>query len=370
MTDDKRPDEIEERQIARWIDQAGPADEVPEDDVAALTAEARVAWRRMVERRRSAAADAEVADSVDTTGSAGPTAGRSVSRWLPWAAVLVLGVALALLWLAGGGGRMAPDAPVELAQLGQVEVSKGALTLSHPDGATAGPLTLVAGSSVLTGPDGGATLRLSSGVEVRLADTTWATFASGDEIDLRQGAVYLDTDAAAVGTRLAVATPLGVVRDIGTRFAVRYAGSGGSGGSGDEDDRLEVRVRDGAVEVATADATWRAAAGEALTLGGSAPPRRTDAAPYGDAWSWTLAAGPGFEIDGRSLAAFLVWVERETGWRVRYENPKLAAEATEIELHGDLGDLPADQAAFAVLPGAGLEGVLADDGVLVVRTGR
>lgn len=362
MTELGRPDEIEEREIAARIDAAGPADEVPEEDVAALTAEARVAWRRMVERRRAAEVSSDVADRVDSTESTGS---RSVSRWLPWAAILVLSVALALLWLTDGGGRQAPDDTVEIARLGQVEVSKGALTISHPDGATAGPLELVAGSSVLTGPDGGTTLQLVSGVEVRLADTTWATFDSAGEIDLRQGAVYLDTDAAT--TTLTITTPLGVVRDVGTRFAVRYAGSAGFSGEGD---RLEVRVRHGAVEVATADSTWRAAAGEALDLGRSGPPERAALAPHDDAWSWVMAAGPGFEIDGRSLAAFLAWVERETGWRVRYESPRLAVEADEIELHGDLGQMPADQAAFAVLPGAGLEGELADDGVLVVRTAR
>jgi hypothetical protein len=79
-----------------------------------------------------------------------------------------------------------------------------------------------------------------------------------------------------------------------------------------------------------------------------------------------MAAAPGFEVEGRTLGELLAWVARETGWRVRFAEPELAAAADEIVLHGDFGDLRPDQAAFAVLPGAGLEGVLAD-GVLVVR---
>jgi hypothetical protein len=53
---------------------------------------------------------------------------------------------------------------------------------------------------------------------------------------------------------------------------------------------------------------------------------------------------------------------------VRFSEPELAGSADAIVLHGDLNGLRPDQAPFAVLPGAGLEGEL-DDGVLVVRRG-
>ena len=90
-------------------------------------------------------------------------------------------------------------------------------------------------------------------------------------------------------------------------------------------------------------------------------------APYGPGWEWVLAAAAGFEVEGRSLEEFLAWVSHETGWQVRFEDPALAASARPIVLHGAIGNLPPDQAPFAVLPGAGLEGKL-EGKTLVIRS--
>jgi hypothetical protein len=95
---------------------------------------------------------------------------------------------------------------------------------------------------------------------------------------------------------------------------------------------------------------------------------RREAPGHGPAWDWVVATAPAFELEGSTLGELLAWVSRETGWRVRFSEPELAGSADAIVLHGDLNGLRPDQAPFAVLPGAGLEGEL-DDGVLVVRRG-
>jgi hypothetical protein len=93
---------------------------------------------------------------------------------------------------------------------------------------------------------------------------------------------------------------------------------------------------------------------------------RREAPGHGPAWEWVAAAGPPFDIEGRSVADLLGWVSRETGWRVLYEDPGLAAAAEGMVLHGSMGDLRPEQAPFELLPGAGLEGELRG-GVLLVR---
>ncbi|HEX5760947.1 MAG TPA: hypothetical protein VF121_17300, partial [Thermoanaerobaculia bacterium] len=57
---------------------------------------------------------------------------------------------------------------------------------------------------------------------------------------------------------------------------------------------------------------------------------------------------------GATLAEYLGWLARETGWRVVYEDPSLAALAGTIRLHGTIAGMVPDESASVVLPGSGL----------------
>jgi ferric-dicitrate binding protein FerR (iron transport regulator) len=187
---------------------------------------------------------------------------------------------------------------------------------------------------------------------------------SATEVELEAGAVYVDTGSdpspgQASGGHLVVRTPYGTARDIGTRFLVRLD---------PEDAPLSVRVRDGRVELERRGALHEAGGGEEMVVRTDGSFVRREAPGHGPAWDWVVATAPAFELEGSTLSELLAWVSRETGWRVRFSEPELAGSADAIVLHGDLNGLRPDQAPFAVLPGAGLEGEL-DDGVLVVRRG-
>jgi ferric-dicitrate binding protein FerR (iron transport regulator) len=196
-------------------------------------------------------------------------------------------------------------------------------------------------------------LRLAAGTAVRLA--------AAHHLDLERGAIYLDTGAAGGGTPLEVRSPLGTATDIGTRFTVALAEGAGGG--------LRVRVREGAVAVEGAGRRYVAPAGQEVVLRPDGSVARHDVPPYGEAWRWVVAAAPAFAIEGRSVAELLDWVASETGWSIRFADDAVAAEAEAIVLHGSMGELPADEAPFAVLPGAGLEAEL-DRGTLLVRRAR
>jgi hypothetical protein len=77
---------------------------------------------------------------------------------------------------------------------------------------------------------------------------------------------------------------------------------------------------------------------------------REAVAASAEAWSWAIEAAPPFELEGSTLASYLGWLERETGWEIAFANETLAAEATAIELHGDLGPLDPRQTPAEVLP--------------------
>jgi ferric-dicitrate binding protein FerR (iron transport regulator) len=330
----------EEEEIVRGLlEMAGPRPPVPQEDLDAITAAARTAWQEQVRRR-----DAAPAYRPRRTAA------------LALAAALIVAVGLVWWWVSRAPRGPAGVPPPTVAR---VELVTGPVQLETD---TDEARTITTGEPILLGAtlhtdNGRAALRLAGGATVRLDMETRLRFASATALELERGALYVDTGA---GPRAAieVRTPIGTVRDIGTQFAVRIADH--------EKAVLSVQVRDGSVRTEHRGRAYLTPAGQELVLHHDGRAERREVTAHGPAWEWVLEASPGFDIEGRTLREFLGWVSRETGWRVRYADAGLADTAAKIVLHGSIGDLRADRAPFAVLPGAGLEGEL-EDGTLVVR---
>lgn len=351
--DDRRHHD-DDRDVERLLQAAGPRPEIPRDDLDAIVAAGREVWRETVAAR------------------GGERRRRWHGRGGGWAAgvAAVLAVALGVGWWWSAGGRGGSAGPAG----GAAERVATVITAWHaPAGPPAGPdgREVTAGEEVETSSDGGAlprqlALRLTTGTELRVDESTRIRLVSASEVELLEGAVYVDTGPDAGGERrLAVRTAFGTARDVGTRFLValdRQAPGAPPAGS------LTVRVREGRVELARRGEVHRAAGGEEMVVRPDGTVERRAVPVHGAAWSWVVAAAPAFDLEGRTLGELLAWVSRETGWRVRFDDPELQDSADGIVLHGTLGGLRPDQAPFAVLPGAGLEGEL-EDGILVVRRG-
>lgn len=340
----------DEARVRDLLETAGARPELPGEDLEAIVAAARSEWE------------------VRWGGGEGPRGGAaSRRRWVAAAAVLaatlVVAVGVAWWWQ---GARSAGEAPAVVARaervVGPVQVASGESDLrviAAGDPMAAGAWIHTGGAGV--GPLGRLSLRLASGTTVRVDAGSRLRLVSTGVLDLERGAVYVDTGAAqAGGGGIEVRTPLGTARNVGTQFVVRTVG--GAEGS------VRVQVRQGAVEVDRGRATYRAGPGDELVIRGEGPVERREVSPHGRHWEWVIEAAPPFELEGRTLEELLDWVSRETGWRVLFEDDALAASAGEIVLHGSLGELRADEAAFTILPGAGLEGELWG-GALVVRRG-
>jgi hypothetical protein len=331
----------EEEDVRQLLATAGPRPPIPQEDLDAIAAAARGAWQNEVRRRG---------------GIPGRPPGRPVRALvLGLAAALALSVGLAW-WL------LSRTTLVRSATIAQVEAVAGPVHLEAEAGASrpiAARERVALGAVLQSGGGGRASLRLLDGATVRLDVETRLRFAAADVLELERGAIYIDTEDAASSPRaIEVRTPLGTVRDVGTQFAVRVVAP--------ERETLLVRVRDGEVFTEQRGRTYVTAAGQELVLRRDGKLEQREIAPYGSDWDWVMAASPGFDIEGRSLREFLDWVSRETGWRVVLADEELADSAETIVLHGSLGRLRPDQAPFAVLPGAGLDGEL-ENGRLVVR---
>jgi hypothetical protein len=343
MPDPTSPLADDDEAVRRLLEAAGPRPQVPEEDLAAIAATARWAWeaevRRRAKRRRRPA--------------------RLVAAWAAVAAMLAL--SLGLGWWLASRQETAP------AMVAQVEALTGPVHLAlegRPARALAAGESIPGGAVLRTsgggeGPESRASLRLAGGATLRVDAGTRLRFAAAGVLELQAGAVYADTGSGGGAGALAVRTALGTARDVGTQFAVRLEPAAPPA--------MRVRVRDGAVVVERRGRSYRTATGQELVLREDGSVARHEIPAYGPGWEWVMAAGAGFEIEGRTLQELLDWVARETGWKVRFADSDLAAAAQRIVLHGDPGrPLRPDEAPFLVLPGAGLEGEL-HEGVLTVR---
>ena len=311
---------------------AGPREPVPVDRMQRLKAGAHAEWRRQVTTRRR----------------------RHVMMWslggLAAAAALVLG-----LRATTGLGPMAPAA-VEFA----VVESLGSNARLSTDADSRRGAFLKVGDRVAIGPsrlslDGGtASLRLPGGAAVWVDRGSALRVTAGDAVVLEGGAIYIDSGGA---TSLEIRTPLGVVRDVGTKFEVRLTTAA-----------LRVRVRDGAVQVRR-DQQWHdARPGDEIVLAATGAVTRRTVAVDGPEWRWTTDAASPFELEGRSLREFLDWIAGENGWQLEFADAAVEDKARTTTLHGSIQGLTPEQALAAVLPTSGVEHRL-DGTVLSIRLG-
>ena len=211
------------------------------------------------------------------------------------------------------------------------------------------------GDGVETMMGGVAALRLSGGAAVRLDRGTRIRLLSETALALEAGAIYVDSGNAPGAPSLEVRTALGVARDIGTRFEVRFNGSA-----------LRVRVRDGLVRVNHRRQSHEASRGEELTLDGDGSVLRRPVPVFGAGWAWTFPLARPFELEGRSLRDFLDWIAGENGWQLRFADSTVERKSRTTILHGSILGLTPAEALAAVLPTSGVEHSL-ENGVLLVQ---
>lgn len=199
---------------------------------------------------------------------------------------------------------------------------------------------LSTGTVLETGATGRGSLVLADEVSARLDHDTRLVFTAAGEITLERGALYVDAGPGAGSPgRLAVITPAGSIRHVGTQYEARLL-----------DSSLRLRVREGRVEWQShAGRREQGTSGEQLTISHDGAVERAPALPYGETWDWITESSPGIVIEGLPLEAFLAWAARELGWEVAYASPEVAVEAAGVVLHGSIEGLTPRQALDAVL---------------------
>jgi hypothetical protein len=329
--------EDDEREVKDLLVAAGHRPPVPAEDLAAIQAAARVEWLQLVAAEHGR--------------------GSRARAGLALAASVLIALLLGWWWTT----QKAPGVVEVVASVERVtgavrveEGQPGAEAMSVGTRLPAG--ALLETSDRIGQPVARLALRLSGGTSLRLDSGTRVRLVSSERLELERGALYLDSGAA--GAALEIDTAFGTVHDIGTQFEVRLS---------EDSEAVRVRVREGKVALDAEGASHAAAGGEELSLRRDGSVVRATVERHGPDWNWVLAAAPSFEIEGRSLPAYLDWIGRETGWDIRYESAVLEASAKAIRLHGTIADLTPEESLSLVLPGSGLAYALEDGTLLVTR---
>ena len=308
----------DEQATAHLLHLAGPRPEVSAERAARVRAAVHERWQAGTRRRR-------------------------IHRGVWAAAALVATAASVAWWLRPVSVDPAPLGDV-VARVERVEGTPGALV---PGGAVR------ARDWIVTDATARAALRLGDGTSIRIDRASRARLVAPTVIDLAAGAVYLDTGRDS--THLEVRTAFGTAHDIGTQFEVRLDSAA-----------VRVRVRSGIVELRRGGESVSARAGTELTVSSGGATHRAIPANAPD-WAWAVDLAPVFEIEGRTVSAFLDHVAREQGWTVRYADAALTRDASSIILHGSVADLSPLEAIAVALPASGLSHRLDDDVLLVFR---
>jgi len=184
-------------------------------------------------------------------------------RRLKWAGAVLLSAAAAVLLLRAGSWMSARPEGGALVSINVSPAGQGA-ALRAGNRAEALPerAELASGQRIETPPDGGASLRLSTGTAMDLAgSTSFRVDSQGmlERFSLQRGELSAHVAKLSAGQRFVIATPDAEVEVRGTRFRVRVLQDAEACGSGS---RTRLEVSEGIVEVRALGATVNVTAGQ------------------------------------------------------------------------------------------------------------
>jgi ferric-dicitrate binding protein FerR (iron transport regulator) len=322
-TKEDQEQQRDEEAMARLLRVAGPRAEIPEG------AESRVYASVMKEWQASTRSPdgARVYDIVHQSWKRNAARAKA-KRWM-----LPIAVAASAALVAIFMSQPEPLPPVAVGTVAKVVPPAAGGSAYALDDA------IFTGMTVATGEDEGLSFLLLRNESLRLAEKSTLRIDASDQFTLLSGSVYADTGEFVYSDGgLRIDTALGAVTDIGTQFAVSL-----------QDDRLDVAVREGRVDIRSESHKHVAMSGERVLLeedGGVQVERLAMTDAY---WNWTTELAPVFEIEGKSLMDFLKWVARESGRMLFFEDSELRMAAMRTDLHGSISNFSPLEAIESVL---------------------
>lgn len=188
--------------------------------------------------------------------------------------------------------------------------------------------------SIVTTAGSGVSIAWFAGSTIRVAESSELKLHSAHEIELVSGQVYADIPATSSGVAgsqsLRINTRFGTVEHIGTQFMVSSL-----------PDSIEIKVREGSVNVSNEQRSVVTTAGNQSTLRATDEIDHQPIAVFGDQWRWAEQLAPAFNIEGQQLYEVLKRIGRETGKQIVYESADAERIANTTTMHGSIDEDPA-----------------------------
>ena len=288
------------------------------------------------------------------------TAWRDETARRSWARRWSLGLAAAAAALVAGiGWHLGPgaEAPPSVT-VGAVQRAAGEVSVQWTDGtlhAVSDDATILrVGDGLTTGVDGGARVRFTSMIELRVAPKSRVWVLATDRLRLESGAIFIDSRSRPQA--LVIETPSGSVSHVGTRYQVLVGA-----------DATTVLVREGQVSLGTATTQVIARAEEKVVLSAGGRIAHSTIPIYGAEWRWADALAEPLQIDGVALSEFLEWVAVETGRTLAFASEDAQSAARSTTLHGSIEGMSPDEALHAVLTTTDLSADMVASNLIVQR---
>ncbi len=195
---------------------------------------------------------------------------------------------------------------------------------------------LTLGSSIKTTSSGSATILLPMIGNIRLDSNSQLTFNEMNHLLLESGRIYFESSDNANHSQIKITTNHGTIKNTGTQFEVQS-----------QSNALSIRVREGSINFDSNYGSQILQSGYQLkTL--SSGTSQTNAIDTNDSsWSWIHALAPKFELEGKSLNQYLIWVRREYAVKIEFTQDT-EQQSRNILLHGDIESLELEQALKVV----------------------
>ena len=195
---------------------------------------------------------------------------------------------------------------------------------------------LISGSSITTMASGSATVLLPTIGNLRLDSNSQVTFNDANRLLLQSGRIYFESSKKAKHSQIEITTQHGTIKNTGTQFEVQS-----------QSNALSIRVREGSINFNSNYGSQTLQSGYQLTTlpSGSSQTNTIDA--NDSSWKWIHALAPQFELEGKSLHQYLLWVSREYALKIEFARDT-EQKSRNILLHGDIESLDLEQALKVV----------------------
>jgi hypothetical protein len=210
-------------------------------------------------------------------------------------------------------------------------------------------------SSIRTGDNAYLSITLASGMNVRVDENSEVQLSGIHQISLEKGRVYIDSYARSADDNFVVKTLYGQATDIGTQFAVATA-----------EDGWIIQVREGLVVVQDEGIEKSIGEGGRISISAADEYTTSTVNSTDSSWQWAENVLPTFDIEGKSLDAYLIWFSRETGTEVTFRSELARSAAASTMLSGSIDGFKPGESLEIVLSATDFELIdKNDDSVLI-----